>query len=162
MIGQESLFVYIIPLILYSICLFCIFFIIRINKEIQRKSAFLLVLFLLTICIGYLSAGTSGIGDRFSHYVITFCLSSVFIFYIHFIYQYFKEFDLHITTRKTIYILYSLPITNLVIELFVPIDSAIARYMPSLNLLFFLLLLSCHSKSLLMECRNIKTEQGSV
>lgn len=72
LIGRESLFVYLIPLLLYSICLFCIFFIIKINKEPQRKSAFLLILFLLSICVGYLSAGTSGIGDKFSHYVLFF------------------------------------------------------------------------------------------
>ncbi|MCY7472255.1 ATP-binding protein [Bacillus safensis] len=163
LIGQESLFVYLIPLILYSICLFCIFFIIRINKEAQRKSAFLLVVFLLTICIGYLSAGTSGIGERFSHYVIVFCLSSVFIFYIHFIYQYFKEFDLHITTQKTIRFLYSLPIINLVIELFVPIDSALARYMPSLNLLFFFASIIMSFKVIINGMRKYKeTEQGSV
>ncbi|CUB17831.1 MULTISPECIES: ATP-binding protein [Bacillus] len=163
LIGQESLFVYLIPLILYSICLFCIFFIIRINKEAQRKSAFLLILFLLTICIGYLSAGTSGIGDRFSHYVITFCLSSVFIFYIHFIYQYFKEFDLHLTTQKTIRFLYSLPIINLVIELIVPIDSVIARYMPSLNLLFFFASIIMSFKVIINGMRKYKeTEQGSV
>ncbi|WP_353854687.1 ATP-binding protein [Bacillus sp. Bos-x628] len=137
LIGRESLFIYLIPLVLYSICLFCIFFIIRINKETQRKSAFLLVLFLLSICIGYLSAGTSGIGDKFSRYVLLFCLSGVPILYIHFIYQYFKEFDVHITNRKVIRCLYMIPVFNLLIHSGVPVTSDLRRFVPSVSLMFF-------------------------
>ncbi|KIZ55110.1 histidine kinase, partial [Bacillus safensis] len=59
--------------------------------------------------------------------------------------------------------LYSLPIINLVIELFVPIDSAIARYMPSLNLLFFFASIIMSFKVIINGMRKYKeTEQGSV
>ncbi|MEK5135401.1 ATP-binding protein [Bacillus sp. FSL W8-0645] len=163
LIGQESLFVYLIPLVLYTICLFCIFFIIRINRKPQRKSAFLLVLFLLSICIGYLSAGTSGIGDRFSHYVVVFCLSGVFIFYIHFIYQYFKEFDVLLTTEKVIRFVYLLPIINLVIDASVPFESALKKYTSSLNLIFFFVSIFIAFYLIIKGMRNYKgTEHGSV
>ncbi|CAM5388328.1 histidine kinase [Bacillus safensis FO-36b] [Bacillus safensis subsp. safensis] len=33
LIGRESLFIYLIPLLLYSICLFCIFFILKSTKS---------------------------------------------------------------------------------------------------------------------------------
>ncbi|MES9729853.1 sensor histidine kinase, partial [Bacillus safensis] len=69
----------------------------------------------------------------------------------------------HITTQKTIRFLYSLPIINLVIELFVPIDSALARYMPSLNLLFFFASIIMSFKVIINGMRKYKeTEQGSV
>ncbi|MES9747313.1 sensor histidine kinase, partial [Bacillus safensis] len=58
---------------------------------------------------------------------------------------------------------YSLPIINLVIELFVPIDSALARYMPSLNLLFFFASIIMSFKVIINGMRKYKeTEQGSV
>ncbi|MCW4644387.1 sensor histidine kinase, partial [Bacillus safensis] len=64
---------------------------------------------------------------------------------------------------KTIRFLYSLPIINLVIELFVPIDSALARYMPSLNLLFFFASIIMSFKVIINGMRKYKeTEQGSV
>ncbi|MBR0583895.1 histidine kinase [Bacillus altitudinis MN12] len=163
LIGRESLFVYLIPLLLYSICLFCIFFIIKINKEPQRKSAFLLILFLLSICVGYLSAGTSGIGDKFSHYVLFLCLSSVSILYIHFIYQYFKEFDVHITNLKLIKCLYLIPIFNLLVHSGVSVSSEWRKFVPSISLLFFF---GTVLTALFLIVRGMKrykeTEHGSV
>ncbi|MES9726259.1 sensor histidine kinase, partial [Bacillus safensis] len=54
-------------------------------------------------------------------------------------------------------------IINLVIELFVPIDSGLARYMPSLNLLFFFASIIMSFKVIINGMRKYKeTEQGSV
>ncbi|MEH7640095.1 sensor histidine kinase, partial [Bacillus pumilus] len=73
------------------------------------------------------------------------------------------KFNLHITNQKTIRLLYSLPVINLLIELAVPIDSAIARYMPSLNLLFFFASIIMSFKVIINGMRKYKeTEQGSV
>lgn len=56
LISEENLFMYLIPLISYSICLFCIFFVYRINKVRKSPSAFVLILFLLFVSVAYVSA----------------------------------------------------------------------------------------------------------
>lgn len=56
LINEENLFMYLIPVISYSICLFCIFFVYRINKIRKSTSAYILILFLLFVSVAYVSA----------------------------------------------------------------------------------------------------------
>ncbi|MFE0468559.1 hypothetical protein ACFWW3_15915 [Bacillus subtilis] len=88
LISEENLFMYLIPVISYSICLFCIFFIYRINKVRKSTSAYILILFLLFVSVAYVSACGARRGEEISTYLLVLTLVSCPVLYIHFIYKY--------------------------------------------------------------------------
>ncbi|NPC93978.1 PDZ domain-containing protein [Bacillus sp. WMMC1349] len=116
-IAYDILFVYLIPLIFYLLCLVCIFIILKANKSKRSLSSFLLIVFLLDISIAYLSGGGAYRRDLLSRYVNILTFISVPICYLHFISQYFKEIGNRIISNK-VFVLYILPVANIVLELF--------------------------------------------
>ncbi|NRR38833.1 histidine kinase [Bacillus velezensis] len=100
LLSEDNLFVYLIPVIFFFVCLSCIILILKINKEQDSVSAFILIIFLLTTGIAYVSAGGSSKGDIISRYVNVITLISVPVNYLLFIYQYIKEFGYKIFNGK--------------------------------------------------------------
>ncbi|MEK3708882.1 histidine kinase [Bacillus sp. FSL K6-1005] len=118
LISEDNLFVYLIPVIFFFVCLSCIILILKINKEKNLVSAFILNIFLLTTGMAYVSAGGSSKGDLISRYVNVITLISVPVNYLLFIYQYIKEFGYKIFNGKIFVVLYTVPVINIILELF--------------------------------------------
>ncbi|MED3334557.1 histidine kinase [Bacillus velezensis] len=118
LLSEDNLFVYLIPVIFFFVCLSCIILILKINKEQDSVSAFILIIFLLTTGIAYVSAGGSSKGDIISRYVNVITLISVPVNYLLFIYQYIKEFGYKIFNGKVFVALYTVPVINIILEFF--------------------------------------------
>ncbi|MRX73570.1 histidine kinase [Bacillus lacus] len=117
-ISHQGLFLNIIPLTFFILCLFCIYFIYKTNKKLKLDSAFLLNLFLLTIGLAYLTSLGSARGDLFSRYVNLTLFLLVPVLYLHFIYQYFLELGKKLFNKNYILIGYFIVFSNLTIEIF--------------------------------------------
>ncbi|MDR0139979.1 histidine kinase [Metabacillus idriensis] len=114
--NYQNMFVVVVPLTIYLLCLFCSYFIHKTNKKLNLPSALILNLFLLTIAMAYLSGGSSARGDVMSRYfnLTLFLLTPVF--YMHFIYQYFKELGKVLFSKKFVFTGYILVLLNLITE----------------------------------------------
>lgn len=136
-LGYDIFFVFVIPVIFYLLCLFCIFFILKSNKSSKLfSSTFLLIAFLLNISIAYLSAGGVSRGDVFSRYVNLLTFLSVPVSYLHFVYKYFQEKGKEFFSNK-VFLLYLLPVVNIIIEYFLGIDKLSVEVISTINLFSF-------------------------
>ncbi|MGM7722578.1 histidine kinase [Metabacillus sp. Hm71] len=113
----QILFITVIPLTVLFLCLFCIYFVYRSNKEANLKSAHLLNLFLLIIALAYISASGSSRGDIISRYINLTLFILVPVSYLHFIYQYFKELGKKLFHFNFIRFGYLLVFINIVAEI---------------------------------------------
>lgn len=118
LLSQENLFIYLIPIIFYSICLFCIFMILKINKSRKKESAYILALFLLAVAVAYVSSGGSGKGEYISGFIVITTMTCVPPLYMHFMYQYLKELGTKIISVRVLLSLYAVPFINLVLEIY--------------------------------------------
>ncbi|RAP23284.1 hypothetical protein C2W59_02864 [Bacillus pumilus] len=118
LLSQENLFIYLIPIIFYSICLFCIFMILKINKSRKKESAYILALFLLAVAVAYVSSGGSGKGEYISGFIVISTMTCVPPLYMHFMYQYLKELGTKIISVRVLLSLYAVPFINLVLEIY--------------------------------------------
>ncbi|MFC8152401.1 PDZ domain-containing protein, partial [Bacillus paralicheniformis] len=66
-ISYDILFTVLIPIVFYLLCLLCVILILKSKKK--QTSSYLLILFLLTVSIAYVSAGGVSRGNVFSRYV---------------------------------------------------------------------------------------------
>jgi two-component system sensor histidine kinase ComP len=152
---------FIIPLIFYIACLFCCFFVLKINESKKLFSALILIIFLLSASLAYLSAGGSAKGDLLSRCIMVFTLTSVMLNYLLFLYQYFKELGTVLFNKK-VFILYSIPFLNLVFELF-RTQLFFRHYVPKINLLSFFIsfiIVSVYFGSILIKSKD--TEQAHI
>ncbi|MCY7872717.1 histidine kinase [Bacillus spizizenii] len=129
---------FLIPLIFYIVCLFCCFFILKINESKKLLSALILVIFLLSASLAYLSAGGSAKGDLLSRCIMVFTLTTVLLNYLLFLHQYFKELGTILFSKK-VFVLYFISIFNVAFELLRE-NLFFKDYVPKLNLLTFLLI----------------------
>ncbi|PRR96579.1 histidine kinase [Bacillus atrophaeus] len=127
-----------IPLIFYIVCLFCCFFILKINETKKLLSALILIIFLLSASLAYVSAGGSAKGDLLSRCIMVFTLTTVLLNYLLFLYQYFKELGTTLFNKK-VFILYFISIFNVAFELLRE-NLFFKDYVPKLNLLTFFIL----------------------
>ncbi|PCK20233.1 histidine kinase [Bacillus pumilus] len=140
LLSQENLFIYLIPVILYSICLFCIFMILKINKANKKESAYILALFLLAVSVGYVSSGGSGKGEAISRVLVIATMNSVPPLYMHFMYQYLKEIGTEIIRRRVLFCLYLVPVTSICLDLFYKNKAGPINLLAYVNLLSFFVL----------------------
>ncbi|PAE66115.1 hypothetical protein CHH85_20845, partial [Bacillus subtilis] len=76
-------------------------------------SAVVLIIFLLSASIAFISAGGSAKGDMLSRLIMVVTLISVPLNYLLFLYQYFKELGTKLFNKK-VFILYLIPVINVV------------------------------------------------
>ncbi|XYM17959.1 hypothetical protein M8C10_19470 [Bacillus spizizenii] len=163
LISEENLFMYLIPLISYSICLFCIFFVYRINKVRKSPSAFVLILFLLFVSVAYVSACGARRGEEVSTYLLVLTLVSCPILYIHFIYKYFAELGTKLFKKKILIIMYILPLVNLLLEAVLSNRLNSSAFLSNLNLISFFVLVLTVCILIHQGIRKIKqNEQKSI
>ncbi|MDO3660642.1 histidine kinase [Bacillus sp. C28GYM-DRY-1] len=163
LISEENLFMYLIPIISYSICLFCIFFVYRINKVRKSSSAFVLILFLLFVSVAYVSACGARRGEEVSTYLLLLTLVSCPILYIHFIYKYFVELGTKLFKKRILIIMYMLPIINLLLEAVMGNRLNSSTFLSNLNLISFFVLVLTVSILIHQGVRKIKhNEQKSI
>ncbi|MFC0270996.1 histidine kinase [Metabacillus herbersteinensis] len=117
LITHQNLFMLIIPLTSFLLCLFCSYFVYKSNKRLNLASAFLLVCFLFTIAMAYLSGSGSARGDLFSRYLNLSLFLLVPVLYMHFIYQYFLESGKKLFSKKFIQVGYILVLFNILGEI---------------------------------------------
>ncbi|MED4857109.1 histidine kinase [Bacillus atrophaeus] len=163
LISEENLFMYLIPIISYSICLFCIFFVYRINKVRKSSSAFVLILFLLFVSTAYVSACGARRGEEISTYLLVITLVSCPILYLHFIYKYFTELGTKLFKKKILIIMYMLPLINLLLEAILSNGLKSSTFLSHLNLISFFVLVLTVSILIYQGIRKIKqNEQKSI
>ena len=133
-ISYDILFTVLIPIVFYLLCLLCVILILKSKKK--QTSSYLLILFLLTVSIAYVSAGGVSRGNVFSRYVNLLTFISIPISYLHFIYQYFKEIGRKLCSNK-VFFFYLLPVLNLVLEIFSGTFENLNGPIPYINLYSF-------------------------
>ncbi|MEK5502928.1 ATP-binding protein [Bacillus sp. FSL M8-0168] len=136
LVSYDTFFIFIIPLIFYFLSLVCAFFILKANKNKNRLSALLLIIFLLVVSVAYLSAGAVARGDNLGRFVNILTFLSVPTSYLHFIYQYFKELGKKLFSKK-VFFLYLIPVINILIEIGLYFFDFARNYVASINLLSF-------------------------
>ncbi|MGR4046889.1 histidine kinase [Bacillus velezensis] len=152
---------YLIPIIFYVVCLFCCFFIIKINEEKNLKSALVLIVFLLSASIAYISAGGSAKGDLLSRCIMLLTLITVPLNYLLFLYHYFKELGTVLFSKK-VFVLYLFPTINILFELFRS-RLSFGDFIPKFNLIsFFLLFLIVAYYFIVILRRNKDTDQAHI
>ncbi|MGD6817371.1 histidine kinase [Metabacillus sp. 84] len=116
LINSQSFFIVVLPLVLMVLCLFCSYFLYRSNRKLNLLSAFILNAFLLNIALAHFSAGVSARADVFARYanIVFFLLTPVL--YLHFIYQYFKEYGRLLFSKWFLVFGYGITLFNLIIE----------------------------------------------
>ncbi|MEC2334089.1 histidine kinase [Bacillus subtilis] len=159
--NDKNFTTYLIPLIFYIVCLFCCFFILKINESKNLLSAVVLIIFLLSASIAYISAGGSAKGDMLSRLIMVVTLISVPLNYLLFLYQYFKELGTKLFNKK-VFILYLIPVINVVCEIFRS-HLFFRDYVPKLNLLaFFFLFIIVGVYFSIILIKNKDTEQAHI
>ncbi|MEA3602153.1 histidine kinase [Bacillus subtilis] len=106
--NDKNFSTYLIPLMFYIVCLFCCLFIIKINESKDLPSALVLIIFLLSASIAYISAGVSVKGDILCRCIMVVTLISVPLNYLLFLYHYFRELGTTLFDKK-VFILYLIP-----------------------------------------------------
>lgn len=140
-INNQSLFMLIIPLTLYGLCLFCSYFVFKSNRDLNLQSAYLLNLFLLTIATAYFSASGSSRGDLFSRYINLSLFLLVPVLYLNFIYKYFLELGKKLFSRKFIIAGYIAVAVNILVEYILDYLLFAYHITKSLNLITFFILI---------------------
>ncbi|MGV6973139.1 histidine kinase [Bacillus halotolerans] len=159
--NDKNFTTYLIPLIFYIVCLFCCFFILKINESKNLLSAVVLIIFLLSASIAYISAGGSAKGDMLSRLIMVVTLISVPLNYLLFLYQYFKELGTKLFDKK-VFILYLIPVINVICEMFRS-HLFFRDYVPKLNLLaFFFLFIIVGIYFCIILIKNKDTEQAHI
>jgi len=77
-------------------------------KKPDDRSAFLLILFLMSVAIGYLSAGGNARADVFSGVIMKLMLTFAPVFFIHFLHEYFSVLGIQVIHKRAIYVSYIL------------------------------------------------------
>ncbi|MGE6629908.1 histidine kinase [Bacillus sp. NPDC077027] len=163
LLSRENLFIYLIPVILYSICLFCIFMILKMNKSNKKESAYILALFLLAVSVAYVSSGGSGKGEYISGYIVSTTMISVPPLYMHFMYQYLKELGTEIISWRVLLYLYLVPVINIVLEILLKDNLQPLSFLPYINLLSFFVLAYVTIIITIRAAKKLKgTEIGNV
>lgn len=141
----QMVFQTIIPLLVFIFSLYSSYLIWKNRSESTKKSSIYLVLFLLNISLSYIVAGASARGEPLARSVITSLFLLIPVFYLHFLYHYFKELNSLWFTKKLITIVYILVCFNLLINVLswvslIPTFQVEATHAKAINLGSFLVL----------------------
>ncbi|WP_442601897.1 ATP-binding protein [Paenibacillus sp. KN14-4R] len=85
-----------------------LFSIILYYKKQNDHASKMLILFFLSIALAYLSAGAATRRIIYAQMIIGICLSQSPIFFLHFLYSYFKEYGIQMLKSRWLVILYSI------------------------------------------------------
>ncbi|MGG3624861.1 histidine kinase [Bacillus gobiensis] len=118
LISSENLFMLVIPFLFYFLSLYCIYFILKSNKNLNLPSAFILILFLLVTSVSYMGGVATARGDIFSKSLTYLTFLEVPVLYFHFIYQYFKETGKKFFDSKILFLLYPIGLIVSLIDYF--------------------------------------------
>ncbi|GMK39984.1 sensor histidine kinase ComP [Paenibacillus sp. CCS19] len=77
-------------------------------KKPADRSAFLLILFLMSVAIGYLAAGGSARLDLFSGFIMRLMLTFAPVFFLHFLHDYFSKLGIQVIHQGAIFASYVL------------------------------------------------------
>lgn len=131
------------------------------RKKKEEKSAIILIYFLLSLGVSYLSASGATRGDIIARVINTITLSGSLILFIHFIKQYLIRFDLVFIKTQTLTVLYVLYFTVLTLMTSSLIFYKVDFHIQGIQLLFFLLLLCYLLFHLLWFYMKYRNSQGS-
>ncbi|MFS0883129.1 histidine kinase [Metabacillus niabensis] len=115
-LDTQMVFQLIIPLIVLLLSVYCSFLIYRnyIKDSKNKKSALVLIFFLLFISLAYIGANASARGDEFTRYFIVFVFLAIPTIYLHFLYEYFNEMKSNWINGKLLKYLYALSPINVI------------------------------------------------
>ncbi|MEC1546585.1 two-component system sensor histidine kinase ComP [Bacillus halotolerans] len=130
-----SFFLFVLPLVFYSLSIICIFYILKVSKVRKSFAGYILVLLLLDISVAYISAGGPFRGHRINRYINLFTFISSPILYLQFIQGYLKEIGK--TFLKRISVLYIIPIFNIGIEFYRAYLQVDIDFLATVNLVSF-------------------------
>lgn len=108
----QMVFQIILPVIVFLLSLYCSYLVYKNRNESTKNSSLLLILFLLDISVAYIIAGASARGEFLSRSIIPLFFVLVPVFYLHFIYHYFKELNSIWFSKKWIALSYLLAFIN--------------------------------------------------
>lgn len=121
----------------------------------------MLIVFLLSASIAYISAGGSAKGDLLSRCIMLLTLITVPLNYLLFLYHYFKELGTVLFSKK-VFVLYLFPTINILFELFRS-RLSFGDFIPKFNLIsFFLLFLVVAYYFIVILRRNKDTDQAHI
>lgn len=121
----------------------------------------MLIVFLLSASIAYISAGGSAKGDLLSRCIMLLTLITVPLNYLLFLYHYFKELGTVLFSKK-VFVLYLFPTINILFELFRS-RLSFGDFIPKFNLIsFFLLFLIVAYYFIVILRRNKDTDQAHI
>ncbi|MDQ0229777.1 histidine kinase [Metabacillus malikii] len=139
--SYQTVFIIVIPLTVLLLCIFCMFYIYKSNKETNLKSAHLLNFFLLIISMAYISASASSRGDIISRFFNLALFTMVPVSYLHFIYQYFLELGKKLFNINYIKFGYILVLLNILTEISLYMNSVAIGFNRIMNLATFFIML---------------------
>jgi len=159
--SEKKYTIYLILPLLFSVTtiLLSIFLYSRKNND---KSANILIYFLLSIGLCYLSAYVSTRGDIIGKVTNTITLSGSIILFFHFIKSYLEKFNLTFIGNKLLIIFYILNFIVLLIEIYSFVYYPIRFYIVTIKLLLFLFLICYLLVYLTRFYFKHKTSEGHV
>lgn len=116
-IDMQMVFQLIIPSIVFILILFCTYSIFKGVNTSTQKSSWYLILFLFDIAVAYITAGASTKGEWLARSIVTILFALVPVFYLHFVYLYFKELNSVWFSKKWIAFCYVLVIFNSLVNI---------------------------------------------
>ncbi|WP_299831536.1 ATP-binding protein [uncultured Metabacillus sp.] len=139
---SQIVFMWIIPLIVIVISIYCSYLIYKSYKrsENTRESALMLIVFLFTFSLAYMCGGASARGDNFSRTIVVLLLIATPGTYLHFMYTYYKELNLVWFSKKWIWISYLIILTNSILVEFDQIFFVNGTLTKTINLASFLVI----------------------
>ncbi|MCD7035730.1 histidine kinase [Metabacillus sp. GX 13764] len=152
-LSYQGLFLFVIPLILFFLCLFCVYFVFKTNKNLKLKSAFLLNIFLLSIGLSYLTASGSARADLYMRYANLSLFLLVPVSYLHFLYQYFIELGKKLFSYNFVILSYFIVGLNIFIEITQGAFHLKYEFLKGFNLSSFFILMTL---SLLLKIIGLK------
>ncbi len=122
-VNIEFIFHIAIPVFLYLLSIFCSYFIFKgyLKSNKRNKSSIILILFLFCLSLAYVCSGASARGELSAKILILALTLLTPIFYIHYLYLYFKELKTKWFSFKWIIFMYSFPIIVTLIYLYTEI-----------------------------------------
>ncbi|MDI3311640.1 MAG: ATP-binding protein [Thermoanaerobacterium sp.] len=133
---------YLIFPLLFSFISVCLSLFIH-NKKKDEKSATILIYFLLTLGVCYISASASARGDILGRILTIITLPGSVILFIHFLKCYFSKYNLVFIKTKLLTLIYSLYLVFLLIMTTLYHFFGFEQLLNNIQLLFFALLFSC-------------------
>lgn len=158
-LDSQYIFYLLLPFLFMLTALLLSMFLYRRKKE--DKSAIILIYFLLSLAICYLSGSGSSRGDLIGRVAITVTLSGSLVSFVHFLKSYFIRYGLSYIKTKTLIILYSLYVLYLIMMLIGFLVQDLQAIMEVAELVFYAFLVLFLLFTLLKFYITYKNTEGS-